>query len=159
MNLVVPYTHYNFVLCNSLRSVYLLPSNLVFTFEEYVKSQLHFPLVSLNHGRSIDDYYKTLNYLDNDTDSLDVKNSLQNVISWFYVDVAKSVFGCRKENDYDFSFSVDSVSIDGVPKQRILDTDVKKNLGSSFSDVDWKNKANFLLKMSEESNFMLLEMR
>ena len=159
METIVPYTHYNYVLCNSLRSMYLIPTNLVFTFEEYVKSQLHFPLVSLVEGRSIDDYYRALNYLENKVSSHESELSLRNVISWFYGDVAKSILGCRKQNTEDFSFSVDSISCCEIPKQRILASDIQKSLGSVFCNVNWENKVNFLLKMAKESNFILLEMR
>ena len=71
---------------DSRMSQYNLQTNKVmFTFSEYVKSQIHLNVVSGLYGRSLGDYVKTLQFIRGAAEHREVARQ---VLNFFYTDIA-----------------------------------------------------------------------
>lgn len=102
---VLPYNRYNAILSNSWKELFSIPSGLEFRLSEYVKSQLHFPLVVNKEGRNLEDYLNVIDILENPELIDDVKgDSLNRVLCNFYDDIGNAINNvCSLPSDFQFS--------------------------------------------------------
>lgn len=98
----IPYTHMNHVLVSSFSPKYgeVLNKKPMLKFKEYLKSQVHYNIISLMHDRDILEYNNAYNYLKGViADDADYKK----VIKYYYSDVADVILKSNVELKEDFS--------------------------------------------------------
>lgn len=153
------YVNYNFILCNSLKPVYEIPSGLEFSVEEYIKSQIHFPLMSDALDRDFKDYLNALAVVDEDDRSTKKLESFNKVLKYFYTDLAEAITNGYKSNDFEFSVKSNLDNI--LPKEYITVDNIGNYVKKDSSEpVTWAHKTKILQEFSKNSNNpVLLEMR
>lgn len=98
---IIPYNLYNHFLVNVKFHVFNLESgfDLKFSFFEYVKSQMHFPLVVYLHDRDPLDYKEVYLSL-TDTDYNIDKEVYYKVVRFFYRDISNSLVNIGANGDF-----------------------------------------------------------
>lgn len=84
----VPFYKMNYLLFNCKRKFWEVGSGYSFSFYEYVKSQLHFPLTPSLYSRDLKDYKDVYFYLKGESE-LNL-SSLSRVLRYFYCDLYNS---------------------------------------------------------------------
>lgn len=151
MKSVVSYQEYNSVLCNGIRPIINIPTNLTFTFEDYIKSQIHFPMMPYVGGRELQDYVNSCKFLEHKNTSEEVITSICKVLKYFYLDLASSILESGKRFNFnsDFNFFIEK-SCDSIFNVEVVETD----------ELSWKDKVDLLFDYSkEDSREVILEMR
>lgn len=74
---------------------HLFENDLVFTFENYVKCQVHLPLIIDLYGRNVYDYVKTLKHLEGSSSH---KEECGKVLLFFYRDMMEMLCSVLKKN-------------------------------------------------------------
>lgn len=106
--------------------------DLTFTFEEYVKSQLHLNVMAALHGRDLFTYSRALKYLRGETEYLVECNM---VLKYFYQDMANMICGLLKASpgtkaritiESDLVFS-DRFSVKRIKLSQVVD-ELKKSI-------------------------------
>lgn len=154
MGIVVPYVEYNSVLCNCIRPIRVIPTELCFSFEGYVRSQLHFPMMPYIDNRDLTDYINAIQYFEGQLLEDTILESLYKVLRYFYKDLAVSMIKSGTKFKYDSSFNfyvqADKNSILPIEEIKVDSTD----------NFIWKEKADLLLKYSKlDRDLILIEMR
>jgi hypothetical protein len=106
------YPYFNNVLYNIIDSEvvasFMGNTSFLFTFEDYVKSQIHFPMVyALGSDRTLEDFANTYLLITRNDISTTNESSMRKVLKFFYDDI----FNCSKilkMKNSDFDFAVDS---------------------------------------------------
>ena len=106
------YPYFNNVLYNMIDSEvvenFMGNTPFLFTFEDYVKSQIHFPMVHvLGSDRTLEDFANTYLLITRNDISTTNESSMRKVLKFFYNDI----FNCSKilkMKNTDFDFAVDS---------------------------------------------------
>lgn len=102
MAVVVPFYKMNYLLFNCKRKFWDVSSGYRFSFYEYVKSQLHFPITPSLYDRDLNDYKKVYLFLKGES-PLD-KSSLGRVLRYFYFDLYNS-FRMADVEDFSLDYS------------------------------------------------------
>lgn len=149
----VPYSKWNCVLANSTKPIYPLPNNLLFTVENYIKSQMHFPLVCYRDGRELDDYLRAMEVIEDNSDNVECLESFYKVLKYFYIDLALCIENSvHEECDSGFNFFVDC-ELESLPRETF-------RVDSVQSEFLWRSKVQKLLELSDSSTRpVLIEMR
>lgn len=84
----VPFYKMNYLLFNCKKKFWEVDSGYQFSFFEYVKSQLHFPLTPSLYNRELSDYKKVYLYLKG-SEELDL-GAVSRVLRYFYSDLYNS---------------------------------------------------------------------
>ena len=141
----VPYSEFNYILANCEEDVFDIPTNLTFDFKEYVKSQIHFPLVTRIKHRNLSDYLEVLNALEEKRISDEAIPKYIKVLKFFYQDIGHSILNTKSiNNDSDFRFYVH------VDTLNVL---AKRSVPSGRSD----DIANYLIEESRSDSPAALE--
>lgn len=144
----IPYNLFNHILVNARFHVFNLNEgfDITFSFYEYVKSQMHFPLVVYLNNRSPEDYKKVYLYLTSEDKSVyssldggynEVLDSITKVVKYFYKDISNSLanIGARGNFNLDLncleSLGIEFQSLDGDFNEKIL----KVNKSSVSNDL------------------------
>lgn len=156
----VNYSGYNHVLCNSIKPTYTIPSGLTFTLEDYIKSQLYFPLMPYSVERELKDYSRALTVIEDGVEDPEYLSSFYKVVNYFYRDLAVSIINAvDKYPDSKFDFYVTSAIEDLLPREQIDDSDIKKYIEKEHEEL-WRNKAEVLLQIANRKTTpVLIEMR
>lgn len=139
MNLI-PYNFYNHILVNAKFHVLKLGNGfeIKFSFFEYVKSQIHFPLVIYLHNRSAEDYKDVYLGLTDPSNIMNLK-SLEKVVRYFYKDISSSLVNIGVEGDF------------------ILDLECLANCGLEFENLEGSfNEKILKLNKSSTSDDLIL---
>ncbi|MNM81263.1 hypothetical protein D3C81_932590 [compost metagenome] len=161
MSVVVPYYNFNHIVCNSILPNYRIPNNLTFTLENYIKSQLHFPMVAYDEGRSVIDYNSALAVVEKRKLSQENIDRFFRVVRFFYEDIARSISNSMELYKTDnFNFYIQSKFTDLLPVE-IIESNNLKDYVSEFSDGkdEWELKVDILLKHAKSNDIKLIEMR
>lgn len=137
---LIPYNLFNHILVNAKFHVLNLNNgfDIKFSFYEYVKSQMHFPLVVYLNNRNHEDYKDVYLSLTDSSNEMDLK-SLEKVVRYFYKDISNSL-----------------VNI-GVEGQFTLDLECLENLGIEFRELDGSfNEKILKVNKSSTSNDLIL---
>lgn len=159
---IVPYTHLNHVLSNYRGSVTFIPTDLTFTVEEYVKAQLHFPLVPYVHNRSLEDYKKAYEVVIDGARSDDSLKAFYKVLRYYYRDIGTAIINTNNSSrELGFEFYMSTDLKDVLPKKVITSENVGDYVEESDADKEpWLQKAIALVNLSDESKSLsLIEMR
>lgn len=164
----VKFTEMNAFLLSSLSEnlpVYAqfpLPSGVVFTFADYIKSQLHFPLVAYLPNRSLVDYKLVYDYLfdpsklkDSGISAPNIFKTLTKVVKYFYSDVAASIQN-RVASTEDFEFQIDFSTLDFAPRVQFTEEKIKQTLVQDLSPYTCLNKAKVLEMYSSPNSPLVL---
>jgi hypothetical protein len=132
--MIIPYTQMMGFIVNGYKPVYTHYFNreLTFTFENYVKSQLHLQVVTELYGRDIFQYNNALKYLrGEDKFVLDCSE----VLRFFYQDMTNMLCNVLKKNP-DLNTKVMIVSDLGrpsqIPSKKVSLSDVVEELQESM---------------------------
>lgn len=111
----IPFNFYNHFLVNARFHVFNLEQNfnLRFSFYEYVRSQMHYPLVVYLNDRNPEDYKKI--YLDLKSSNIPDKEDFEiyhKVIRYFYKDIYSSLFNMGSTGE--FSLDLECLSFLGL---------------------------------------------
>lgn len=144
----ITYSEYNSVLCNCIRPIEVVPTDLVFSFEGYIKSQIYFPMLPYVDNRNLKDYLNAMDYLNLANRTIEFeeyKDSLTRVLRYFYKDLAVSINSSGIKFNYpdDYDFFVKSSDYPMFPVEDV-----------SFSNTDgivWKSKVEYLLRQSSQT--------
>lgn len=132
--MVIPYTHFNFFIANSYQSVDSIEGKLIFDFEEYVKSQVHYNITSDLFEREFKVYANALKALRKKQITSDVYLAL----GYFYKDISFMVLkSLNKLKDCFFDFDI-VVNIKNLTKCNIYLDDIKEQI----EDVSKMKKPN-----------------
>lgn len=126
------YKYLNNFLVNSSRANYThyFDSEITVDFEDYVKSQVHFPLLYLMN-RDMKEYLYCLQYLSGD---LTYHSSFLKVIQYYYEDMANIMFNCFKYLEPSkIIISNDFPNMGGLSLYEFDLEEVKKNLELALS--------------------------
>jgi hypothetical protein len=105
----IPFTKMNYLLINSKRKVWDVSYGLKISFYEYVKSQMHYPLMPYVHSRNLN-YYKEV-YLHLTGEGKCDKEIIGKVIKYFYYDI----YNCLKNtNQAGEDFELDFSSVESL---------------------------------------------
>lgn len=161
---LVPFDRYNCIIVNSfqdLKSHLGIPNGLVFSFEEYVKSQVHFPLMVYKPGRTIEQYLETYKFLveTNSQFSSDTFDDFVKVVRYFYEDLSSTMLNCSPSEPDNFNFYI-NFNVEGLaPKRNLKEEDMSTFLMSSSNEPIYMKKAKILQKLSAKgSSFLLVDM-
>lgn len=147
--MLIKYANFNHILTGvvPIQSI----NTLELSLEQYVKSQLHFPVTPyLENSRSLADYVLTYNLLFESKVNSKSILALQRVNKWFYQDLGNSLIKLEGSPDLKVVLIPDShLSLREIKAEEIL----------RFSDKhkeSWKMLGEFLLAFSKSSdNFSL----
>lgn len=99
---LIPYNFYNHILVNAKYHVFNLNKDfrIKFSFYEYVKSQMHFPLVVYLNNRNPNDYKEVYLFL---TSNLDISKPrcMEKIVRYFYRDISNSLINIGVEGDFE----------------------------------------------------------
>lgn len=112
----IPFNFYNHFLVNARFHVFNLEQNfnLRFSFYEYIRSQMHYPLVVYLSDRNPEDYKKI--YLDLKSFSVPEEEDFEiyyRVIRYFYKDIYSSLSNMGSTGE--FSLDLECLSFLGLP--------------------------------------------
>lgn len=119
----VPFYKMNYLLFNCKKKLWEVPDGYTFSFYEYVKSQLHFPLTPSLYNRELKDYKSVYSYLKGE-DEYDEK-AMARVLRYFYSDLYNSF---RYTNVRDFVLDYAGISDLYPHKDLSLDLPVNDKL-------------------------------
>lgn len=110
---VLTFNRMNYFLINSKRCLWSITLDYSFSFYEYVKSQMHFPIVNSLHGRNIEDYKKVYLFL-SEGKNCDVQ-TVGKVVKYFYYDIYSSITNdLNARGDFDIDLACVSHLFDTV---------------------------------------------
>ena len=136
----IPFNMYNHFLVNVKFHVFKLKENfrVKFSFLEYVKSQMHHPLVVYLNNRNHEDYKEVYLSLTNPSHKAD-NEAFYRVVRYFYRDIYSSLVNIGGEGDF------------------ILDLECLEFLGLDFKTLDGSfNDKLVKLNNSSVSNELIL---
>lgn len=146
--MLLPYNYYNHVMHNLIRKVYSLPNDVEFNIVEYIKSQIHSPLLANHYDRPLVAYINALKLIEGDMSKECVKD-FKTVLRYFYRDVCESIKGGTKEEaDSDFNFNI----VCGKSYAGISLVDIPK-------DLSWQDKIKMINTICNSSEIQLVNMR
>lgn len=137
---MIPFNLYNHFLVNTKFHVFNLEDNfsVCFPFYDYVKSQIHFPLVVYTSGRKAEEYKEVYLSLTEPSYTID-KGIFLNVIRYFYRDIYSCLHNIGTEGDF------------------ILDLECLAFLGLEYESLDGDlNEKLLKLNKSSVSNDLIL---
>ena len=111
------------------------------SFEVYLKSQLHYNILTSTNNRKLSDYNSAYNYMCGRTENVD---SYKKVLRYYYEDIANLVFSLDLESIEDFSL----VGENNIPRDsEILTKEVNLNqliedLSAFFSETKREIREN-----------------
>ena len=117
-------------------------SDLQISFEDYIKSQIHYNVLVYINNRNLPDYNSAYNYLCGRTDNIE---AYKRVLRYYYEDVANLIFSLDMDRIQDFSIIGDNVipRCDGIATVEIQLNQYQQDLESAYvqpgienSDVD-----------------------
>lgn len=147
----INYNSMNFILSNAIKPTYALPVKMNLSLEEYIKSQVHFPLMGyVIPERNIDEYLKAYEYITKyDKENLFYDDFFR-VSRYFYQDISSSIKNAAVIPD-GFDFTVSVGAIENIPTVYID----SKSLDSEGREL-WKSKIDYL---ENNMNHGFIEMR
>lgn len=119
--ITVPYYKMNYLLLNCKKQLWDLNLNYCFSFREYVKGQIQFPLTPGIYNRQLSLYKDVYLYLEEGRD-VD-KSSIAKVLKFFYEDLRDSFRSCK----LDTSFYLDYEGIDDLFKVKFISNTLSPN--------------------------------
>ena len=117
-------------------------SDLQISFEDYIKSQIHYNVLVYINNRNLPDYNSAYNYLCGRTDNIE---AYKRVLRYYYEDIANLIFSLDMDRIQDFSIIGDNVipRCDGIATVEIQLNQYQQDLESAYvqpgienSDVD-----------------------
>ena len=153
----LPYQKYNYILINSLNIEHAnyVPQDLLFSLGEYLKSQMHFPILPYTRDRSLREYFLAYEYYKGVTGE-ELEQAFYKVVKYFYNDIAKSVELAISNNTDTFNFFIDCSSVPNVNVEKVDDAFINKFISGDSSIA--KKKVDFLKVLSkDESNILISE--
>lgn len=106
----LPFYLYNNVLIASFKNEFNIASamNIEFTFVEYIKSQVNFPMVSKFYdNRDMNDYFNAYKLIAHNDTKMENEASMKRVLEYFYEDLILTVSSLKNINS-NFDFIVNS---------------------------------------------------
>lgn len=124
--MLIPYTHFNFFIANSYQYVNHIQGKLIFNFEEYVKSQVHYNITVDLYERDFKLYVRVLKSIREGK----INSEVMKVLGYFYRDISFIVLrSLNKYKDCFFDFDI-VVKLEGLPSYTIYLEDVRENIDS-----------------------------
>lgn len=146
---LIAYNKYNCLLGNIKDPVYKIPNHAIFTLDQYIKSQLHFPFVANKEGRSVLEFlgaYKIIS--SNDLTNEKNLRDFSKVLNYFYTDISSVIESSKKEDGFDFELSSNCVTGFSV---EVFNAETSKDA--------WVKKVEKLKDLAISGEPVLIEMR
>lgn len=153
----LPYQKFNYILMNSLNLNYpnMVPDELVFSLGEYLKSQMHFPVMPYTDNRSLREYFLAYQYYKGIVKN-ESEQCFYKVVKYFYEDVAKALDAANKSDKFNFFIDCDCNSSQ-CPVEKVDEEFIERMFNGDDSPIAQK-KINLLKALSEdESNILISE--